>query len=164
MAKHTEKQTKTNAMRILDREKIKYEVRTYEYDEADLSGTSAAAKLGTDPGRLFKTLVLRGEKRGIVVCIIPVNREINLKAFAARIKDKRTEMIHVKEFLGLTGYIRGGCSPIGMKKQYPTFIEASCLNYETIGVSGGQRGVQIMLAPKDLIKAAKAEIAENIVI
>ncbi len=152
---------KTNAMRILDREKIKYEVRTYEYDEKDLSGTSAAAKLGIEPDRLFKTLVLRGEKRGIVVCIIPVNREINLKSFASQIKDKRTEMIHVKELLGLTGYIRGGCSPIGMKKLYPTFIEKSCLDYEKIGVSGGQRGVQILLAPQDLIKAAKAEIIEN---
>ncbi|MCD8089988.1 MAG: Cys-tRNA(Pro) deacylase [Clostridiales bacterium] len=157
MAKHT----KTNAMRILDKEKIKYEVHTYEYDENDLSGTSAAEKLGIDPNRLFKTLVLRGEKKGIVVCIIPVNREINLKAFAAQIKDKRTEMIHVKELLGLTGYIRGGCSPIGMKKQYPTYIEKSCLDYETIGVSGGMRGLQIILDPRDLIKAAKAEIIEN---
>ncbi|MCD7777502.1 MAG: Cys-tRNA(Pro) deacylase [Clostridiales bacterium] len=155
------KKIKTNAMRILDREKINYEVKTYEYDENDLSGTSAAEKMGVDPNRLFKTLVLRGEKRGIVVCIIPVNREINLKSFAAQIKDKKTEMIHVKELLGLTGYIRGGCSPVGMKKLYPTFIEKSCLDFETIGVSGGQRGVQIILSPSELIKAVKAEIIEN---
>lgn len=118
-------------------------------------------KWGLTLTAFLRHLFSEGKKRGIVVCIIPVNREINLKSFAAQIKDKKTEMIHVKELLGLTGYIRGGCSPVGMKKLYPTFIEKSCLDFETIGVSGGQRGVQIILSPSDLIKAVKAEIIEN---
>ncbi len=152
---------KTNAMRILDKAKISYEVKTYDYDESDLSGTTAAEKMGVDPNTIFKTLVLRGEKNGIMVCVIPVNQEIALRSLAAFVKDKKVEMIHLKELLPLTGYMRGGCSPIGMKKAYPTYIEASCLKYDTIGVSGGKRGLQIILAPNDLIKIANAEIFDN---
>lgn len=148
-------------MRILEREKIQYEIKTYDYDEADLSGTTAAKKMGADPNTLFKTLVLRGEKLGIIVCVIPVNQEINLKALAAQAGDKKCEMIHLKELLGLTGYIRGGCSPIGMKKLYPTFLEASALTNPKIGVSGGKRGVQIILSPNDLIKTVNAKIFTN---
>lgn len=155
------KTVKTNAMRILDRMGIDYEVVTYEYDEKDLSGLTAADKMGADPDSIFKTLVLRGEKKGIVVCVIPVSKEVNLKGFASAIGDKRVEMIHLRELLGLTGYIRGGCSPIGMKKSYPTFIDSSCLNFEKIGVSGGKRGVQLVISPKDLIRAAKAELFDD---
>lgn len=155
------KKIKTNAMRMLDKLKIEYEIKTYNYDESDLSGITAAAKMGADPNSIFKTLVLRGEKTGILVCVIPVNREINLKALAKAANDKRVEMIHLKELLSLTGYIRGGCSPIGMKKLYPAFIEKSCLNFDKIGVSGGQRGVQIILNPSDLIKTVNAQLFEN---
>ena len=153
---------KTNAMRILDRAKIKYEVKTYEYDESDLSGTSAAEKMGADPDTIFKTIVLRGEKTGILVCMIPVNHEIHLKNLAASAKDKRVEMIHLKELLPLTGYIRGGCSPIGMKKLYPSYIESSALKHDKIGVSGGKRGLQILLDPNDLISITKAALFENL--
>lgn len=149
-------------MRILDRAKIKYEVKTYEYDENDLSGTSAAEKMGADPDTIFKTIVLRGEKTGILVCMIPVNHEIHLKSLAAAAKDKRVEMIHLKELLPLTGYIRGGCSPIGMKKLYPSYIESSALKHDKIGVSGGKRGLQILLTPNDLISITKATLFENI--
>lgn len=152
---------KTNAMRILDKAGIAYEVKTYDYDERDLSGTTAAEKMGADPDSIFKTLVLKGEKNGIIVCIIPVNQEINLKTLAAAAHDKRVEMIHLKELLGITGYIRGGCPPIGMKKLYPSFIESSCLDYDRIGISGGKRGVQIILSPKDLIEIINASVFEN---
>ncbi len=155
------KTAKTNAMRILDKAGISYETKEYEYDESDLSGLTAADKMGADPNSIFKTLVLRGEKTGIMVCIIPVNQEINLKGLAAFAKDKRVEMIHLRELLPLTGYMRGGCSPIGMKKIYPTYIESSCLKYDVIGISGGKRGLQIILSPHDIIKITNTKIFEN---
>lgn len=155
------KAKKTNTMRILDKAKIPYETKEYEYDESDLSGATIAEKTGMNPDMLFKTLVLRGEKNGYLVCCIPVKQEINLKKLAIASKDKKVEMIHVKELLPLTGYIRGGCSPIGMKKQFPTYIEKSCLNFDKISVSGGVRGQQVILNPNELISFLNATIYDN---
>ena len=122
--------TKTNAMRILEQAGISYEVREYTYDEDHLGGDHVVAQLGEDPETVFKTLVARGEKKGIMVFCIPVNEELDLKKAAQAAGDKRIEMVHVKELFGLTGYIRGGCSPVGMKKKYPTFIEETALLFE----------------------------------
>ena len=147
---------KTNAMRMLDKMKVPYEVLTYEVDENDLSGEHIAAQLQMDPGMLFKTLVLKGDKKGYLVACIPVAETLDLKALAKVSGNKSVEMVHVKELFGLTGYIRGGCSPIGMKKKFPTYIHESVLAQERIGVSGGLRGVQILLRPDSLVKAADA--------
>lgn len=143
--------TKTNAMRLLDRAKISYEVQTYDYDESDLSGLHAAAELGMNPHQVFKTLVTRGERQGIQVFCIPVCCSLDLKKAAKVSGDKKVEMIAVRELLGLTGYMRGGCSPIGMKKQYPTYIDQSALEFARIGVSAGKRGEQLLLDPSALI-------------
>ena len=142
---------KTNAMRLLDGAGIPYRAVEYEYDEKDLGGQHVAAVTGMDPDQVFKTLVARGEKRGILVFCIPVSCELDLKKAAKAAGDKKVEMIHMKELLGLTGYIRGGCSPVGMKKKYPTFMEETALLYEEIAVSGGARGLQMILAPQALI-------------
>jgi Cys-tRNA(Pro)/Cys-tRNA(Cys) deacylase len=148
---------KTNAMRLLDQAEIPYRTAEYTVDEEDLSGVHAAEELGVDPGCVFKTLVTRGEKRGILVFCIPVAEELDLKKCAAAVKDKKIEMIHVKELLGLTGYIRGGCSPIGMKKKYPTFLDETGILYDEIYVSAGQRGQQILIAPEQLAAFTGAE-------
>ena len=137
-------------MRLLDAAKIEYKTAQYKYDENDLSGLKAAAALGFEAKRLFKTLVARGDKNGIGVFCIPVDRELDLKKAAIVSKNKKVEMVHVKELLSLTGYIRGGCSPIGMKKKYPTYIDSSAEEFDNIGVSAGARGVQIIINPKDL--------------
>ena len=152
--------TKTNVMRLLEQANIPYETLSYEYDEDNLSGLLAAEKCGIDPDTMFKTLVTRGEKRGIVVFCIPVNEELDLKKCAAAAGDKRIEMTHVKELQGLTGYIRGGCSPIGMKKNYPIYIEESAILFDRISVSGGARGIQVRLNPEDLIRYTGAELCE----
>ncbi|MBQ4563508.1 MAG: Cys-tRNA(Pro) deacylase [Lachnospiraceae bacterium] len=151
---------KTNVMRLLDQAHIPYETITYEYDENNLSGLLAAEKCGLDPDTMFKTLVTRGEKRGIIVFCIPVNEELDLKKCAAAAGDKRIEMTQMKELLGLTGYIRGGCSPIGMKKNYPVYIEETALLFEKIAVSAGARGVQVRLRPEDLISYTNAIACE----
>lgn len=145
---------KTNAARILDRQGIGYELIEYVVDESDLSAKTVAAKLGQDVDQVFKTLVLRGDKTGIFVCIVPGAEELDLKKAVAISHNKSAAMVAVKEILGLTGYIRGGCSPIGMKKGYPTYIDESCLLYDVIYVSAGIRGTQLRIAPEDLIKAA----------
>ena len=152
--------TKTNVMRLLDQAGISYETITYEYDEDNLSGLLAAEKCGIDPDSMFKSLVTRGEKCGIVVFCIPVNEELDLKKCAVAAGDKRIEMTHVKELLGLTGYIRGGCSPIGMKKKYPVYIEESAILFDLISVSAGARGVQVRLNPEELIRYVDAEVCE----
>ncbi len=151
---------KTNAMRLLDKAKINYTTKEYPVDENDLSGVHVARQIGEDPAAVFKTLVARGEKRGIVVLCIPVAEEIDLKKAAKAIGDKKIEMVHVKELLALTGYIRGGCSPVGMKKKYPTFFHSSILDHDTIAVSAGVRGCQIIIAPADLIKFTQGEAAD----
>ena len=152
--------TKTNAMRLLEQAGISFRTGEYEVDESDLSGVHAAEMLGVDPGCVFKTLVARGEKTGIHVFCIPVAEELDLKKCAAAIKDKKVEMIHVKELLPLTGYIRGGCSPIGMKKKYPTCVDETCILYDEIYVSAGLRGQQIILNPEDLIAYTEAVTAD----
>lgn len=143
--------TKTNVMRLLESAGIPYRTAEYAYDENNLSGVDAAAKIGMPAEQVFKTLVTRGDKTGILVFCIPVDCELDLKKAAAVSGNKKLEMTHVKELLGLTGYIRGGCSPIGMKKKYPTYIDETVILFDEVAVSAGVRGTQIMLAPEALI-------------
>ena len=152
--------TTTNAMRMLMKANIPFETSEYAVDESDLSGVHAAHELGVDPDCMFKTLVARGDKKGVSVFCIPVAEELDLKKCAAVTGDKRIEMIHVKELLDLTGYIRGGCSPIGMKKKYPTWIDETAVLCDKIYVSAGARGQQIILAPDDLAACVEAEYAD----
>ena len=142
--------TVTNAMRLLKQAGIPFDTAEYAVDESDLSGVHAAQVLGIDPDCMFKTLVARGERKGLCVFCIPVAQELDLRKCAAVIGDKKVEMIHVKEMLGLTGYIRGGCSPVGMKKKYPTWIDETAILFDRIYVSAGLRGQQVILAPDDL--------------
>ena len=151
--------TKTNAMRMLDSARIPYTVLEYEVDENDLSGIHIAEQLGFPEEQMFKTLVARGDKTGPVVLCIPVAREIDLKRAAVITGNKRIEMVHVKELLGLTGYIRGGCSPIGMKKKFPTWIDDSALLFDKITVSSGTRGAQLLLDREALLTFVGARTA-----
>ena len=152
--------TKTNAMRLLDAAGITFTTTEYEYDESDLSGVHAAKEIGMPPEQVFKTLVTRGDKTGITVFCIPVCCELDLRKAAAVSGNKKLEMTHVKELLDLTGYLRGGCSPIGMKKLYPTYIDETAELFDTIAVSAGLRGQQIIIAPDDLIGYVKAQEAD----
>ena len=149
---------KTNVARLLDKAKVTYELIPYEVDENDLSAIHVAASLGEDMECVYKTLVLHGDKSGYFVCVIPGEHEVDLKMAAKASGNKKCDLIPMKELLPLTGYIRGGCSPIGMKKHFPTYIHSTCLDHDFIYVSAGQRGLQIKLAPKDLIREARAEI------
>lgn len=142
---------KTNAMRMLDKAGISYSTKEYEVDENDLSGSHVADLMGVDHGSIFKTLVLKGEKTGYLVCCIPVDGELDLKKVAKAAGDKRVEMIPMKDLQGITGYIRGGCSPVGMKKLFPTFVDESALEYPQIAVSAGVRGQQIIIVPQSLV-------------
>lgn len=151
---------RTNAMRLLEAAGIGFETSEYEVDESDLSGTHAAEMLGRDPDTVFKTLVLKGDKTGYFVCCIPVNKELDLKKAAKVSGNKKCEMLHVKDLLGVTGYIRGGCSPIGMKKKFPTYIDSSAENMEEFSVSAGVRGKQIITAPKKLCGFLEAAFAD----
>ena len=149
---------KTNVARLLDKAKVAYELIPYEVDENDLSAVHVAASLGEDIECVFKTLVLYGDKSGYFVCVIPGEHEVDLKLAAKVSGNKKCDLIPVKELLPLTGYIRGGCSPIGMKKHFPTYIHNTCLDFPFIYVSAGVRGLQIKLAPQDLIREARAEV------
>lgn len=151
---------KTNAMRMLDSAKIPYEVRTYEFEETDLAGIHAADAVGMPYETVFKTLVARGDKTGFVVFCIPVAEELDLKKAARASKNKSVELLHVKDLLPTTGYIRGGCSPVGMKKKYPTFLDETCELCDRIAVSAGQRGVQMLLRPADLARYVEAKICD----
>jgi len=151
---------KTNAARILDQAGIPYEMMTYAYDESDLSGVKAAQSIGLPMERMFKTLVAHGDKNGYLVCLLAVDREIDLKQLATLSGDKRIELIPTKDLLPLTGYQRGGCSPLGMKKKWPTYIDERILHQERVAVSAGQRGVQLMLSPADLVRATQAIIGQ----
>lgn len=155
-----EKINKTNVARLLDKAKVSYQLVPYEVDENDLSATHVAEQLGENVEQVFKTLVLHGDKSGYFVCVIPGDKEVDLKKAAKISGNKKCEMIAVKELLPLTGYIRGGCSPIGMKKHFPTYIHHTVQQFDQIYVSAGQRGLQIQLAPADLIKEAKATVAD----
>lgn len=146
---------KTNAMRILEKEKIPYTMHTYDAGDK-IDGVSVAAKLGLDDKRVFKTLVTQGKSQQYYVFVIPVAAELNLKAAAASVGEKSVEMIHVKDINRVTGYIRGGCSPVGMKKQYPTVIDKTAQDCTQIVVSGGKIGFQIELSPVDLATVAGA--------
>ncbi len=159
MAKKIEK---TNAARLLDRAKIKYELVPYTVDEDNLAATHVAEELGEDIATVFKTLVLRGDRTGHFVCVIPGDKEVDLKAAAKVLGNKRADLIPMKELLPTTGYIRGGCTPIGMKKPFPTFIHSTCLNYDTIYISAGVRGLQIAINPQDLINFISASVTDLI--
>ena len=154
---------KTNAARLLDQMKVAYDLIPYEVDENDLGAQHIAEQLGQPIERLFKTLVLRGDKLGLFVCVIPGAEEVDLKKAAKITGNKKVEMIHVKELLPLTGYIRGGCSPIGMKKALPTWFHESIVQYDHVFCSAGQRGLQFRIAPRDLVDAARGQLADIIV-
>ena len=153
---------KTNAARILDQLNIPYELREYPVDENDLSAQHVAEAIGEDPEKLYKTLVLKGNKDAYLVAVIPGNAQLDLKKMAKASGNKNCEMLPMKELLSVTGYIRGGCSPIGMKKHFPTFIEELATLQEKVIISAGKRGLQIVLAPKNLIQAAEASVADLI--
>ena len=151
---------KTNVMRMLDKAKIEYTTVTYEVDESDLSGTHIAECTGLAPETVFKTLVTKGDKTGFCVFCIPCAEEVDLKKAAKVTGNKKVEFLHLKDLLPTTGYIRGGCSPIGMKKKFPTYIHESAKNFDTISVSGGMRGLQVILAPLELAKFTDADFAD----
>ncbi len=157
---HQMKTVKTNVARILDKEKVEYEIKSYDFDPEDLNATHAAEQFGLEYGRVFKTLVLRGDKSGLFVCVVPSDKTVDLKKAAKASGNKSAEMLHVKDLLEHTGYIRGGCSPIGMKKHYPTYIDKSVLDWESITVSAGQRGVMVLVKPEDIIRVARMTTAD----
>lgn len=153
---------KTNAVRLLDKEKIEYKLIPYEVDESDLSATHVAEQLNEPVNQVFKTLVLKGGKSGYFVCIIPGAEELDLKKAARISENKNCEMILMKDLLNITGYIRGACSPIGMKKVFPTYIDNSSENFEFIYISAGKRGLQIQINPADLIRMVKIKVGNLI--
>lgn len=152
--------TRTNVMRLLDAAGIAYETREYPWQEDDLSGTHAAQELGMPPEQVFKTLVARGDKTGPLVFCIPVEENLDLRKAASASGNKRVEMLPLRELTALTGYQRGGCSPIGMKKKFPTCIDETAVLFDTIGVSAGMRGAQILLSPQALADYIGAQFAE----
>ncbi|OZB98887.1 Cys-tRNA(Pro) deacylase [Paenibacillus sp. XY044] len=151
---------KTNACRILDTFRMKYSLHEYQWDENQLDAATVAAKVGLEPAQLFKTLILRGDKTGVLAACIPGDRELNLKSLAAASGNKKVEMVPVKEIQSLTGYIRGGVSPLGMKKKYPLYLNASVSSMELVSISGGKRGLQIFLSGQDLAAAAEGHLAD----
>jgi Cys-tRNA(Pro)/Cys-tRNA(Cys) deacylase len=151
--------SKTNVARLLDKAKIKYELVPYVVDENDLVATHIAEQLDEDIKQVFKTLVLRGDKTGHFVCVIPGDEEVNLKKAAKVSGNKKADLIPMKELLPTTGYIRGGCSPVGMKKPFPTFFDSSCENFEYIYVSAGVRGLQLKIKPQELVEYVRASLA-----
>ena len=157
MAKKTEK---TNAARLLDKAGVKYNLVPYEFDENDLAAQHVADSLRQDIARVFKTLVLYGDRTGHVVCVVPGNMEVDLKALAKVSGNKKVEMIAMKDLLSVTGYIRGGCSPVGMKKRFPIYFHLTILEFETVFVSAGVRGLQLEIAPSDLIAFVQGNVAD----
>ena len=154
---------KTNAARLLDKAKIKYELVPYEVDENDLAATHIATQLGEDIRQVFKTLVLKGDKTGHFVCVVPGDAEVDLKKAAKVSGNKKVDLIPMKELLPTTGYIRGGCSPVGMKKTFPTYFHSTCMEFGYIYVSAGVRGLQLKIAPADLVGYVRASVADIIV-
>jgi Cys-tRNA(Pro)/Cys-tRNA(Cys) deacylase len=151
---------KTNAVRLLDAAGIKYELTEYEVEENDLSATTLARKIGQNIEQIFKTLVLRGDKTGVFVAVVPGDMEVDLKKAAKVSGNKNCAMVLQKELLGLTGYIRGGCSPLGMKKAYPIYIHETCQLFDHIYVSAGQRGLQLKINPEELVKITGAAVGD----
>ena len=152
--------SKTNAARLLDRAKIKYELVPYVVDENDLAATHIADQLNEDIKQVFKTLVLHGERTGYFVCVVPGDDEVDLKKAAKVSGNKKVDLIPMKELLPTTGYIRGGCSPIGMKKSFPTFFHSTCIDFDYIYVSAGIRGLQLKIAPQQLVDFVCGTIAD----
>lgn len=152
--------SKTNAVRLIQQAGIPCREHFYDYDENDLNGNHAAKAIGMPPEQVFKTLVARGERTGIHVFCIPVCCELDLKKAASAVGDKKIDLLPVKELLGLTGYIRGGCSPVGMKKKYPTWIDETCILWEEIAVSAGERGHQVVLPPDRLAELTAATLID----
>ena len=150
---------KTNAVRQLESKKIPFELLEYEMDEELLSAEDAAAKTGIPEERTFKTLCCRGDKTGVMMVCVPAGRELDFKALAAASGNKSAELVHLKEVQGLTGYVRGGCSPLGTKKKYPVIIDDSAMTFDFITVNAGHRGLLFKLAPADLVKATEAKLA-----
>jgi Cys-tRNA(Pro)/Cys-tRNA(Cys) deacylase len=152
--------TKTNAVRALDRLGIAYELRAYEIDEADLSAERAATKLGMEPETVFKTLIARGDRGGPLLACIPAGTELDLRALGEASGNKRVELAPLKEVLDLTGYMRGAVTPLAIKKPYPVFIDETVELWPIVGISGGQRGLEILLAPGDLLRATGATLSD----
>jgi Cys-tRNA(Pro)/Cys-tRNA(Cys) deacylase len=150
---------KTNAARLLDQMGIRYELREYEVDPEDLTAEAVAAKIGLPPGQLFKTLVAAGDRRGICMAVIPSDTELDVKALAAASGDRKIHLVPVKELQKLTGYIRGGVTALATKKAYPVYTDKSIERFDTISISAGIRGLQILLAPADYLRVAKAMLA-----
>lgn len=159
MARH-DKSPKTNVARLLDAAGVCYTLVEYPVDEAHLDAAHVAESIGEDIRQVYKTLVLRGDRSGLFVCVVPGDTEIDLKKAARASGNKKAEMIHMKELLPATGYIRGGCSPIGMKKALPTYFHETCLRFDEIFVSAGQRGLQLRIAPQALVDYVGAEITD----
>lgn len=155
-----QKINKTNVARLLDKAGVAYELIPYEVDESDLSAVHVAAQLGEDVDCVFKTIVLHGDKTGYFVCVVPGEREVDLKKAAKVSGNKKCELLPMKELLPVTGYIRGGCSPIGMKKRFPTYLHESAAGFDTIYVSAGMRGLQVRLSPQDLLHESGASYAD----
>ena len=151
---------KTIAARMLDRMKIEYELRTYEFSEEEMDAISVAQKIGMPPNAVFKTLVARGDRTGVVMACIPASAGLDLKKLATATGNKRVELVPVKEIQSLTGYVRGGVSPVGSKKKFPVFIDQCILGSERVSVSAGLRGLQMILAPESLLRASQAQLAE----
>lgn len=158
----TQKVQKTNVARLLDKAKIEYSLIPYAFDENDLAATHVAEELGEDIARVFKTLVLTAGPGKFFVCVIPGDREVDLKKAARAAGYKKAEMLHMKDLLPLTGYIRGGCSPIGMKKPFPTFFHSTATDFDAIFVSAGVRGLQLCIAPADIITYTGASVTDLI--
>ncbi|MCJ0571831.1 Cys-tRNA(Pro) deacylase [Enterococcus cecorum] len=154
------KQVKTNAIRIVEQKKIPYQEHTYTFSEDDLGAKHVAEELNQNEAQIFKTLVAVGNKTGPVVAVIPSNQELDLKKIAKESGNKKVEMLHLKDLENLTGYIRGGCSPVGMKKLFPTYFDQSALNFATIMVSAGKRGVQMELSPNDLAGLVRGKFVD----
>ena len=156
-------ETKTNVMRLLEQKKIKYTAHEYPHSDAPVDGVTVARLTGQEPGRVFKTLVLRGISKAVYVFVVPVAQELDLKKAAKAAGEKSVAMIHVSEITPITGYVRGGCSPIGMKKQYKSFFHESCLENDTMIVSAGKIGYQIELKPEELIGLTRGKTVDLIV-
>lgn len=152
--------SKTNAARLLDRAKVKYELVPYVVDENDLAATHIASQLGENIKQVFKTLVLHGDRTGHFVCVVPGDAEVDLKKAARVSGNKKADLIPMKELLPITGYIRGGCSPVGMKKAFPTFFDSSCEAFDYIYVSAGVRGLQFKVNPGELVNYVRGSLAD----
>lgn len=154
-----EKDVKTNAMRMLDSKGISYQVNTYQCDDF-IDGVHIAQQLGQNPAMSYKTLVTKGKSGGYFVFVLPVAQELDMKKAAKAVGEKSVEMLHVKDINSVTGYVRGGCSPLGMKKQFPTVVDETAKSFDTIIISGGRLGSQILLAPDDLVKACAGSFCD----